>query len=87
MPDMMTETVPTSSENEMYDRPFQARRTGGTPKKFCCPAHRNAFHHLGAILESLTIDELAELPETVWVLLEFIAGPDFKEPLDPRAST
>ena len=43
--------------------------------------------HLGAILESLTIDELAELPGTVWALLEFIAGPDFKEPLDPRAST
>ena len=43
--------------------------------------------HLGAIIESLTIDELAELPGTVWALLEFIAGPDFKEPLDPRAST
>jgi hypothetical protein len=26
------------------DRPFRLRRTGGTPKKFCSPAHRNAFH-------------------------------------------
>jgi hypothetical protein len=42
---------------------------------------------LCAILESLTIDELAELPERVWALLEFIGRPDFKEPLDPPAST
>lgn len=43
----MTETAPTTSENGrclFCDRPFQARRTGGTPKKFCSPAHRNAFH-------------------------------------------
>ena len=39
--------------------------------------------HLGAILESLTIDELAELPETVWALLEFIAGPDFQGAIGP----
>jgi len=33
--EMMTETAPTSSENGrclLCDRPFQARRTGGTPK-------------------------------------------------------
>ena len=28
----------------LCDKPFQARRTGGTPKKFCSPAHRNVFH-------------------------------------------
>jgi hypothetical protein len=39
--------------------------------------------HLGAILESLTIDELAELPGTVWALLEFIAGPDFQGAIGP----
>jgi hypothetical protein len=27
------------------------------------------------ILDALSIDELAELPEPVWALLEFIAGP------------
>lgn len=43
--------------------------------------------HLGAILESLSVDELAELPEPVWALLEFIAGPDFKEPPNPPALT
>jgi hypothetical protein len=38
------------------------------------------------ILDTLSLDELAELPEPVWALLEFIAGPDFKEPPDPPAS-
>jgi hypothetical protein len=140
--DIVSETRLTSSEDGtclLCDRPFQARRTGGTPKKFCSPAHRNAFHTaarkwaekavaggritlddlkadpaactlisggispatapeagsevdaLGAllceILDTLSLDELAELPEPVWSLLEFIAGPDLKEPLDPPAST
>jgi hypothetical protein len=45
--DIVTEIRLTSSEDGtclLCDRPFQARRTGGTPKKFCSPAHRNAFH-------------------------------------------
>lgn len=48
---------------------------------------RARLDHLGAILESLSVDELAELPEPVWALLEFIAGPDFKEPPNPPALT
>jgi hypothetical protein len=45
--DIVSETPLTPSEDGMClwcDRLFQARRTGGTPKKFCSPAHRNAFH-------------------------------------------
>jgi hypothetical protein len=45
--EMVTETALAPSEDGkclLCDRPFRARRTGGTPKKFCSPAHRNAFH-------------------------------------------
>jgi hypothetical protein len=76
---MVTETAPASSEDGrclLCDRPFQARRTGGTPKKFCCPAHRNAFHTAArkwaekAVADGrITLDDLTRDPGACTLLL------------------
>jgi hypothetical protein len=75
----VTETALASSEDGrclLCDRPFQPRRTGGTPKKFCCPAHRNAFHTAArkwaekAVADGrITLDDLKRDPAACTLLL------------------
>jgi hypothetical protein len=57
------------------DRPFRVRRTGGTPKKFCSPAHRNAFHTAArkwaekAVADGrITLDDLKHAPAACTLL-------------------
>jgi hypothetical protein len=54
------------------------------------PEEGSEMDALGAllrnILDALSVDELADLPEPVWALLEYVASPDAEEPSNPPAS-